>query len=321
MNKPAKSKSARSTTAKGKPARGSSAKGNPAKSKPTKSTKPSTKKDGTLSKDEDKSAKNNYRPRSGSPSLDKKYTSHKLKEKLPDLNREDMRLNKFLSNAGIASRRQADVLIESGNVTVNGEIITELGFRIKPTDTVKYDGAKIQGEKKRYFLMNKPKDFVTDDPLGKKSVMSLIAKACKEQIYPVGQLDKETVGVLLFTNDSDLMKHLTHPKNQIKRIYHVEVERPLSYDDLEKLKNGIHMSDGVVKCDNAEYVKNGKSTEVGIEIRSGKNKIVKRLFEKLGHTIVKLDRVQFAGLTKKDLPRGTYRELSEKEVSFLKMVP
>lgn len=332
MNKPAKSKPARSNSAKGRSARGSSAKGKPARSssttsKPTKSrpaisAKPLGKEVDSLPKDEEKSAKNNYRPRSGSPSLDKKYASHKLKEKLPDLNREDMRLNKFLSNAGIASRRQADVLIESGNVSVNGVIVTELGYRVKPTDDVKYDGARIKTDKKRYVLLNKPKDFVTtlDDPTMKKSVMTLVAKACKEIVYPVGMMEKETMGVLLFTNDSDLMKILTHPKNQVKKMYHVEVERPFSHEDIEKLRNGVRLGDGVIKCDHAEYVKNGKSTELGIEVRSGKNKIVRRMIEKLGYTVVRLDRVQYAGLTKKDLPRGMYRQLSEREVAFLKMI-
>lgn len=262
-----------------------------------------------------------FKPRSGSPSLTKKFVKPVIKEQLPDLMREDIRLNKFLSNAGIASRREADVLIQAGNVSVNGEIVTELGYRIQPTDVVKFDGALIQSEKKRYVLLNKPKDFITtmDDPYGRKTVMSLVKKACKERIYPVGRLDRETTGVLLFTNDGDLAKRLTHPKHQVKKIYHVEVERPFSFTDLEKLRAGVHLDDGFIKCDVAEYVRDGRSSEIGVEIHSGKNRIVRRMFEKLGYTVVKLDRVQFSCLTKKDIARGMYRHLTEQEVAFLKM--
>ncbi|HRO74532.1 MAG TPA: pseudouridine synthase [Crocinitomicaceae bacterium] len=280
-----------------------------------KSSSPFKKKETTTTKD-------SFRPRSGSPSLEKKYSKPKLKEKLPDLMREDMRLNKYLSNAGIASRRQADVLIEAGSISVNGVVVTEMGYKVLPTDVVKYDGGTVRAEKKQYVLLNKPKGFITtmDDPEGRKTVISLVSKACKERIYPVGRLDKETTGVLLFTNDGDLAKRLTHPKHQVKKIYHVEVERPFSYDDLDKLRSGVTLSDGFIKCDVAEYVKNGMSHEIGVEIHSGKNRIVRRIFEKLGYTVVKLDRVQFASLTKKDLPRGMYRHLTEKEVSFLKMI-
>ena len=269
-----------------------------------------------------KSTTTNFRPRSGSPATAKKYAKLVSKEPLPDLNKEEIRLNKFLSNAGIASRREADVLIQAGNVTVNGEIVTELGYKIKPTDVVKYDGATIKSEKKQYVLLNKPKDFITtmDDPFGRKTVMSLVRKACKERVYPVGRLDRETTGVLLFTNDGDLAKRLTHPKHQVRKIYHVELERPFLHTDMEKLRTGIHLDDGMIKCDQAEYVKNGRSSEVGVEIHSGKNRIVRRIFEKLGYTVVKLDRVQFACLTKKDLSRGMYRHLTEQEVAFLKMI-
>lgn len=281
-----------------------------------------TKKSDSSTKTEDKKTTVNFRPRSGSPSLGKKYSNAKLKEKLPDLNREDMRLNKFLSNAGIASRRQADVLIQSGSISVNGVVITEMGFKVKPTDVVKCDSETIRAEKKRYVLLNKPKGFITtmDDPQDRKTVISLVHKACKERIYPVGRLDRETTGVLLFTNDGDLAKRLTHPKHNVKKLYHVEVDKPFSRADLEKLREGLHLSDGFIKCDQAEFVKDGSSSEIGVEIHSGKNRIVRRMFEKLGYIVVRLDRVQFASLTKKDLPRGTYRHLTEQEVAFLKMI-
>lgn len=271
---------------------------------------------------EENKAQNNFRPRSGSPSLSKKYSTTKIKEKLPDLSKEDMRLNKFLSNAGIASRRQADVLIQSGSISVNGVVITEMGFKIQPTDVVKCDNETIRAEKKRYVLLNKPKGFITtmSDPEDRKTVITLVQKACKERIYPVGRLDRETTGVLLFTNDGDLAKRLTHPKHNVKKIYHVEVDKPFTRVDLEKLREGLHLSDGFIKCDQAEYVKDGKNNEVGVEIHSGKNRIVRRIFEKLGYTVVRLDRVQFASLTKKDLPRGMYRHLTEKEIAFLKMI-
>lgn len=287
-----------------------------------KGSKPSTANKKSPTTKSDKSAKSSFRPRSSSPSLAKKYGAPKLKEKLPDLNREDIRLNKFLSNAGIASRRQADVLIQSGSVSVNGKVITELGYKIKPTDEVRFDGAAIKSEQKRYVLLNKPRGFITtmDDPQKRKTVMSLVKNACKERIYPVGRLDKDTTGLLLFTNDGDMAKRLTHPRHEIRKIYHVELDKPFSFDDLDKLRNGIHLSDGFIKCDKAEFIKNGTSHEVGVEIHSGKNRIVRRIFEKLGYTVERLDRVQFASLTKKDLPRGNYRHLTEQEVSFLKML-
>jgi 23S rRNA pseudouridine2605 synthase len=241
---------------------------------------------------------------------------------LPTFNDDAIRLNKYLSNAGVCSRREADVLIQTGVVSVNGEIITELGYKIKPGDKVQYDGESINAETKRYVLLNKPKDFITtmDDPWGRKTVMRLVIKACKERIYPVGRLDRDTTGLLLFTNDGDLAKKLTHPRYEARKIYHVETDKVVTTAHLEMLRNGIELEDGRIKCDVAEYVKDGKSArEVGVEIHSGKNRIVRRMFEKLGYTVVKLDRVQFASLTKKDLPRGFYRHLTEQEVAFLKM--
>jgi len=241
---------------------------------------------------------------------------------LPSFNEDEIRLNKYLSNAGVCSRREADVLIQSGVVSINGVVVTEMGYKVKKGDSVQYDGESINAETKRYVLLNKPKDFITtmDDPWGRKTVMGLVMKACKERIYPVGRLDRDTTGLLLFTNDGDMAKKLTHPRYEAKKIYHVEVNRPVSKEHLEELLKGIELDDGLIKCDKAEYVKDGASArEVGVEIHSGKNRIVRRMFEKLGYEVVKLDRVQFASLTKKDLPRGFYRHLTEQEVAYLKM--
>lgn len=241
---------------------------------------------------------------------------------LPSFNEDAIRLNKYLSNAGICSRREADVLIQTGVVSINDVIVTEMGYKVKIGDVVKYDGGTINAETKRYVLLNKPKDFITtmDDPWGRKTVMGLVYKACKERVYPVGRLDRETTGLLLFTNDGDMAKKLTHPKYEAKKMYHVELNKPVTTDHLQTLLTGVELEDGKIVCDNAEYVKDGASSrEVGVEIHSGKNRIVRRIFEKLGYEVVKLDRVMFAGLTKKDLPRGFYRHLTEKEVAFLKM--
>jgi len=239
---------------------------------------------------------------------------------MPIMNRDDIRLNKYLSNAGICSRREADVLIETGVVSVNGEIILEMGYKVQPGDKVMYDGETINAEKKRYVLLNKPKDFITtmDDPWGRKTVMSLVAKACRERVYPVGRLDRETTGLLLFTNDGDMAKKLTHPRHKSAKIYHVELNKSVIREDIRRLLDGIELEDGKTFFDKAEYVKES-SREIGVELHSGKNRIVRRMFESMGYEVVKLDRVQFAGLTKKDLPRGHYRHLTEKEVAFLKM--
>lgn len=265
------------------------------------------------------------KPKEVKPRDKRKYIDFKIKVKkgdpLPSFNDEAIRLNKYLSNAGVCSRREADVLIQTGVITVNGKIVTELGFKIAPTDVIQCNGETINAEKKRYVLLNKPKGFITtmDDPQGRKTVMTLVRNACRERIYPVGRLDRETTGLLLFTNDGDLAKKLTHPRYQARKIYHVELNKPVKAEDLDKLLRGVDLEDGKSKADKASYVEGGNSREVGIEIHSGKNRIVRRMFESLGYTVVKLDRVVFAGLTKKDLPRGMFRHLSEAEVSFLRM--
>jgi 23S rRNA pseudouridine2605 synthase len=255
----------------------------------------------------------------------RKYIDFKIKVKkgdpLPSFREDNIRLNKYLSNAGVCSRREADVLIQTGVVSVNGKIVTELGYKIQPGDVVQYDGETINAETKRYVLLNKPKGFITtmDDPRGRKTVMTLVSKACRERIYPVGRLDRETTGLLLFTNDGDMAKKLTHPRYQARKLYHVELHKPVAKEDLEKLLKGVDLEDGRTQVDKAEYVEEKSAREVGIELHSGKNRIVRRLFEALGYTVLKLDRVQFSGLTKKDLPRGMYRHLTEQEVAFLKM--
>jgi 23S rRNA pseudouridine2605 synthase len=240
-----------------------------------------------------------------------------------DANDPTIRLNRFLSNAGVASRREADRLIELGLVSVNGKVVTELGIRVDPNqDVVKYDDVVLRPERLRYVLLNKPKDFLTtagDDPEGRKTVMWLVKEACKERLYPVGRLDRNTMGLLLFTNDGDLAKRLTNPKNGFPKLYHVETAEKIKGTDLDKIREGLKLEDGIVKAEEVSLV-NGNNYEVGIRINSAKNRVVHRIFEHFGYSIKKLDRVMYAGLTKKDLPRGRYRHLSEQEVSFLKMV-
>jgi len=232
-----------------------------------------------------------------------------------------IRLNKYLSNAGIASRREADTLIQSGIVKVNGVVVDQLGYKINPTDKVTYGDAAVRSERKVYLLLNKPKDYITtvDDPQERKTVMELIAKVCKERVYPVGRLDRKTTGLLLFTNDGDITTKLTHPKFGVKKVYHVSLNKGLKPEDFKAITEGVELEDGMVKADDLAFVGEGKK-EIGIEIHSGRNRIVRRLFEHLGYEILKLDRVVFAGLTKKDLPRGKHRFLTAKEISFLKMI-
>ncbi len=234
---------------------------------------------------------------------------------------EPLRLNKFLANAGICSRREADEFIQAGVVTVNGEVVTELGTKVLRTDEVKFHDQPVVIEKKVYVLLNKPKDYVTtsDDPQQRKTVMDLVKNACPERIYPVGRLDRNTTGVLLLTNDGDLASKLTHPKYLKKKIYHVYLDKNVTAHDLQQITEGIQLEDGEIKADDVQYAHPTDKKQVGIEIHSGKNRIVRRIFEALGYRVQKLDRVQFAGLTKKNLKRGDWRYLTEEEVDRLRM--
>ena len=234
---------------------------------------------------------------------------------------EPLRLNKFLANAGVCSRREADEFIQAGLVTVNGEVVTELGTKILRTDEVKFHDAPVTLEKKVYVLLNKPKDYVTtsDDPQQRKTVMDLVKDVCPERIYPVGRLDRNTTGVLLLTNDGDLASKLTHPKFLKKKVYHVHLDKNLTAHDMQQISEGITLEDGEIKADAVAYADDRDKSQVGIEIHSGKNRIVRRIFESLGYRVTKLDRVQFAGLTKKNLRRGDWRFLTEKEVDMLRM--
>lgn len=234
---------------------------------------------------------------------------------------EPLRLNKFLANAGVCSRREADEFIQAGVVTVNGEVVTELGTKILRTDEVKFHDTPVSLEKKVYVLLNKPKDYVTtsDDPQQRKTVMDLVKDVCPERIYPVGRLDRNTTGVLLLTNDGDLASKLTHPKFLKKKVYHVHLDKNLTSHDMEQIREGITLEDGEIKADAVGYADERDKAQVGIEIHSGKNRIVRRIFESLGYRVTKLDRVQFAGLTKKNLRRGDWRFLTEKEVDMLRM--
>lgn len=234
-----------------------------------------------------------------------------------------IRLNKYIAHSGVCSRREADTLIETGAVKVNGEVVTELGTKVKPTDKVQVGGETLVSEAPKYVLLNKPKGYITttDDPEKRNTVMMLVEKACKERIYPVGRLDRNTTGLLLFTNDGELAKKLTHPANNIKKIYHVHLDQPVSHTHMEEIAEGLTLEDGLIKPDVVDYVGDGQDRkQVGIELHSGKNRIVRRIFESLGYKIVKLDRVFFAGLTKKDLPRGRYRHLTREEINILRML-
>jgi 23S rRNA pseudouridine2605 synthase len=256
----------------------------------------------------------------------KKMSSHKKTGEKKPLGNSDgtsglIRLNKYLADAGICSRREADVHIEGGAVMVNNKVVTQLGTKVSPTDKVQFGGETLKREKSRYFLLNKPKGFITTskDPFDRRTVMSLVENACKERIYPVGRLDKNTLGLLMFTNDGDLAKKLTHPKHQIKKIYHVYLDKPINPGHLQEIANGFELEDGFIKPDKVSFITGEPDKkQIGIELHSGKNRIVRRIFEHKGYKVMKLDRVFFAGLTKKDLPRGKFRMLSEKEVNLLK---
>ena len=264
-----------------------------------------------------------FRQRPGGYDPNAKYSMKKrieYKEENYDPN-EPIRLNKFLANAGVCSRREADEFIQAGVVTVNGEVVTELGTKVLRTDEVKFHDTPVTPEKKVYVLLNKPKDYVTtsDDPQQRKTVMDLVKGACPERIYPVGRLDRNTTGVLLLTNDGDLASKLTHPKFLKKKIYHVYLDKNLTAHDMQQIAEGITLEDGDIKADAIEYASETDKKQVGIEIHSGKNRIVRRIFESLGYKVTKLDRVQFAGLTKKNVRRGDWRYLTEEEVDRLRM--
>lgn len=236
---------------------------------------------------------------------------------------DGIRLNKYIATSGICSRREADELIASGAVSVNGKVVTEMGVKVLPTDIIQYGGETLKNERNVYLLLNKPKDFITtsDDPFNRKTVMSLVHKACKERIYPVGRLDRMTTGLLLFTNDGEMAKKLTHPKHGIKKIYQVELDKALTKSDMVEITNGVELEDGIATVDIITYLGDGTDKKtLGLELHSGKNRIVRRIFEHLGYNVVKLDRVYFAGLTKKDLPRGRHRFLTPEEINMLKII-
>lgn len=255
--------------------------------------------------------------------FDNKYSKKKqimYREEMKDPN-EPIRLNKYLANAGVCSRREADDFITAGVVTVNGQVVTELGTKVKLGDEVRFHDQTISIERKIYILLNKPKDYVTtvEDPQDRKTVMDLVKGACKERIYPVGRLDRNTTGVLLLTNDGEMASKLTHPRFLKKKIYHVRLDKNLTAADMHQLATGIQLEDGEIHADEVSYTSDTDKTLVGVEIHSGRNRIVRRMFEHLGYHVLRLDRVQFAGLTKKNLRRGDWRFLTEKEVNMLRM--
>ncbi len=266
---------------------------------------------------------NNYRQHSADYDPNAKYSNKKrieYKEQNIDPT-QPVRLNKYLANAGICSRREADQYIQAGVITVNGVVVTELGTKVLRTDEIKFHDQGGKLEKKVYVLLNKPKDYVTttDDPQQRKTVLELVKGVCPERIYPVGRLDRNTTGVLLLTNDGDLASKLTHPQYLKKKIYHVFLDKNVTAYDMQQIANGIMLEDGEIKADAVEYASETDKSQVGIEIHSGKNRIVRRIFESLGYRVKKLDRVQFAGLTKKGVRRGDWRFLTEKEVDILRM--
>ena len=234
----------------------------------------------------------------------------------------EIRLNRFLARAGVCSRRDADKLIADGMVMVNGEVVLEMGHKVMPSDEVRYAGEVLKSEKKMYLVLNKPKGFITsmDDEKARKTVMELIRGACRERIYPVGRLDRATTGVLLFTNDGDMAKKLTHPSHGAKKIYSVSLDKPLSKAHFAELAQGIELEDGPIKADEISQVEAQDAREIGVSLHSGRNRIVRRMFEHLGYEVVRLDRVQFGPITKKNLARGHYRLLNDKEIAFLKML-
>ncbi|MCG8892834.1 rRNA pseudouridine synthase [Tenacibaculum finnmarkense] len=271
--------------------------------------------------------KSSEKPRFATSSSDnkKQFRSDARKPAVEQVCKDDtagIRLNKYISNSGICSRREADTYIEHGSVFINGKIITQMGYKVQPGDEVRFDGTLISIEKKRYILLNKPKNYITtmEDERGRKTVMELVDNATKERIYPVGRLDRNTTGLLLFTNDGELAKKLTHPKHNVRKLYHASLDKKLSISDLDKLRDDVVIEGKKVFIDAVSYVEGERKTEVGIEIHSGRNRIVRKIFENFGYAVSKLDRVIFAGMTKRNLPRGRWRELTEQEVNTLKML-
>ena len=257
--------------------------------------------------------------------LQRKSVKKEYKKIKPALKADEslgIRLNKYIANSGVCSRREADTYIEHGSVEVNGKLVTEMGYKIQPNDVVRFDGTSISPEQKKYILLNKPKDYITtmDDERGRKTVMDLVANATKERVYPVGRLDRNTTGLLLFTNDGDLAKKLTHPKHNVRKLYHASLDRKLDLKDLEKLRGDVIIESRKVFIDAVSYVDGQPKSEIGIEIHSGRNRIVRKIFEHLGYKVNKLDRVVFAELTKKNLPKGRWRELTSLEVNNLLMM-
>lgn len=241
----------------------------------------------------------------------------------PALGDELIRLNKFISNAGICSRREADELIKAGVISVNGKVVTELGTKVKATDKIQYGDQTLVHEKKRYLLLNKPKGYITttDDPYERKTVMSLVADACKERLYPIGRLDRNTTGLLLFTNDGELAKKLMHPRSRVNKTYHIVLDQPLKKADMLKIADGVELEGVKVLVDSIAYdIQADDKRELGLEIHSGQNRVVRRLFEAIGYKVTRLDRTLYAGLTKKNLPRGQWRFLEDREVNMLKML-
>ena len=251
-----------------------------------------------------------------------KKTFTKIKETPKSDETTGVRLNKYIANSGVCSRREADTYIEHGSVEVNGKLVTEMGYKVQPDDNVRFDGTSITPEQKKYILLNKPKNYITtmDDDRGRKTVMELIANASKERIYPVGRLDRNTTGLLLFTNDGDLAKKLTHPKHNVRKLYHASLDKKLELRDLEKLRGEVIIEGRKVFIDAISYVDGQPKSEIGIEIHSGRNRIVRKIFEHVGYKVNKLDRVVFAELTKRNLPRGRWRELTNLEVTNLQIM-
>lgn len=267
--------------------------------------------------------KSSNKPSRRNPKFSKPSPEKKVVKKTPSKQQQTgIRLNKYISNSGICSRREADVFIAAGSATVNGKVVTEMGYKVQETDEVRFDGTLISPETKRYVLLNKPKNFITtmDDDRGRRTVMELVGNAAKERIYPVGRLDRNTTGVLMFTNDGELAKKLTHPKHKVQKLYHATLDKKLSMKDLHAISDGFMLDGRQVIVDDISNIMNQPKSEVGIKIHSGRNRIVRRIFEHFGYTVVKLDRVIFAGLTKKNLQRGHWRHLTELEINTLKML-